>query len=238
MTRSLDKLPDFSKGESFATRQHPEFEPLFCQPVGEQIRIEESLIEPSMADTELGQLMSELDQLGCDVEEAAQVAEVVPAEETLPPVEGVSEAEHQAALQELQDQHAAEMEALRDQHASNVVEQLERMQQQMIDAAASQVEAALAEALQTLFQNQITHNNIEQLVTEVQGLIARDSVDRIKLVGPDQLIAPVSQALIGGDYHIDVEPADTSDIVVQLNDQILSTRIGDWVRRLEKVLET
>ena len=75
MTRSLDKLPDFSKGESFATRQHPEFEPLFCQPVGEQIRIEESLIEPSMADTELGQLMSELDQLGCDVEEAAQVAE-------------------------------------------------------------------------------------------------------------------------------------------------------------------
>ena len=67
-------------------------------------------------------------------------------------------------------------------------------------------------------------------------MIREQTVERICLKGPDALVATVSKALIGGDFHIDVEPAETTDLLVQVNDQVLSTKISDWLRRIENEL--
>jgi len=223
----LSHLPDFSKGEGAKHSQGQAFEPLFGQPAEQQIWVDQSNIEPPDSGDELAQLASELDQL-----QAVTVSDEV---EDTPVVE--PEQIDDRRLQELQEQHALELEQLASRHNEEVLQQLEQLQNGLVEQVTDRLELILAQSLQQLLSERLTNASIDQLVGEVLQSVKRDGIDRIKLSGPQYLVTAVSKALAGREMcHIDVEENDATDMVVHLDEQILSTRIADWTRKIEKAL--
>ena len=86
-------------------------------------------------------------------------------------------------------------------------------------------------------QERLSSASIEQLVNEITQSIKCDNIERIRLCGPETLTTAVSKALLGRQMsQIEVEQQETEDVVVHLDDQILSTRIADWARKIEQAL--
>ncbi|MEP1206288.1 MAG: hypothetical protein ABJM29_17035 [Rhizobiaceae bacterium] len=258
-------LPDFSRGESSRPPRGRDFEPLFGESNEDQIWVDETKIQPAAttadtaaaaaADTtsaelvqssamddpldDLAQLASELDQL--QSVEPAQIIEAEPTQQTQstqPTQPAPSDAQVDAdELQQLRDQHAEELQRLSALHNEEVLQQLQNLQSGLVEQVGDRLELILAQSLQQLLQDRLAGESIDQLVGEIVKNIRRDGIDRIKLSGPEALTTAVTEALADhGDCQIDVQQCDSTDIVVQLNEQILSTRISDWTRKIEKAL--
>ncbi len=219
-------LPDFSKGEDHIRPRGQEFKPLFGQPADQQIWVDQSDIQPVNEDDDLARLASELDQLqgGPALQEEVSEPAIVLVEDQ---VDG---------LDDLRVQHAAELEQMEAAHNNEIMSQLQDLQSGLIDQVADKLEFMLVQSLEQLLQQRLSSASIEQLVSDIKHAIKTEAIDRIKLSGPANLTNAVSTALAGGTCQIDVEQSDSTDLVVRLNEQILSTRIGDWAKKIDKAL--
>ena len=238
-------LPDFSKGEGKERSGTREFQPLFGQPVEQQILIDESTIQPSEMDDDLAQLASDVDQLqaGSPVgNERDSPMDEPPLPETSyeePAIEEPSQSHEQfeRQLQELQEQHAQELAELNTRHNQDVIQHLENLQSGTFEQAADKLESILAQSLQQLFKGRLASASVEELVNQVLQSIRNGGIDTIKLTGPQHLVTAVQSALADQEtLRIEVDEREQTDVVVSLNEQTLSTRIADWTRSIEKAL--
>lgn len=240
MAPGVNKLPDFSKGEELSSRSQSMFQPLFGGPTEPQQWIEEQPVDHDDSCSELEALVSELDQLPVEVvEECAAASDDVDAQtEVEEPVlsPAVSQEEHDAAIEALRREHADEIERLKAEHRDQVLQHLESLNHGLVEDVANRVEQELAISLSPLFQKDVARRSLEQFVAEVKRLVQTESIERIQLSGPDVLATAASMALVGSGFKIDVETTDSPDLMVHLNNKILSTSIGDWSRKLEEAL--
>ena len=254
MAPGVNKLPDFSKGEEVNHRPPSEFQPLFGQASDQQIWIDEPPAANDDSVDDLAAMVSQLGQLPVEpIEEASrdlagfEAGGIETADASMssspppsppPPVaqDGVSAEAHEAAIEALQQQHAQELERVHGEHNEQVMQHLEAVQNGLMVGVADQIERHLAEALTPLFQNDISRTSLDQLLTEIKRIVQNEAVERISLSGPEALVSAASKALAGSAVAIDVEPSDSPDLVVHLNQKILSTGIEDWVRKIEEAL--
>ena len=240
MSLGVDNLPDFSKGEELGSPSTSAFQPLFGEPVETQTWTEDAPMSEADSCDDLAALVSELGQLPVEPVEAEAASPVdvspEPEVEEVEPVPSVSQEEHDAAIEALRQEHAQEIERLQAEHKGQVLQHLENMQHGIVDDLANRIELELATSLAPLFQKDVARNSLEQLVAEVKRLIQSEAVERIQLSGPSTLATAASMALAGSSLKIDVETTDTPDLLVHLNNKILSTSIGDWSRQVEEAL--
>ena len=240
MAPGVDNLPDFSKGEEIGSRASSHFQPLFGNPAEPQEWKQEDPAENEASYDELEALVSELDQLPVEVVENEAESHEDPAlagetEEVLVTT-NVAQEEHEAALEALRLEHAQEIERLQTEHKEQILQHLENLQSGIVEDLANRIELELATSLSPMFQKDVARSNLEQLIAEIKRLVQTEAVERIQLSGPDILVTGVSMALAGSNLKIDVEKTDAPDLLVHLNQKILSTSIGDWSRKVEEAL--
>lgn len=240
MAPGVDKLPDFSKGEELSSGSSSLFQPLFGEPVEQQGWLEDSVGTDEDTCSDLEALVSELDQLPTEViDSEAEVCvdtELLPESDVVVPPASVLQEEHDAAIDKLRQEHADEIARIKSEHKDQILQHLETLHLGLVEGVADRIEMELTTALLPMFQKDIARTNLEQLIAEIRQLIQSESIERIQLCGPDVLTTAVSMALVGSDLKIDVETKESSDLLVHLNDKILSTSIGDWTRKVEEAL--
>ena len=252
MSAGFSKLPDFSKGEDVEQRSPAQFQPLFGPAIASEIVLEDPAQDTNETCDDLAALVSELERLPTqNLEEAdddgapagfgeelsfdqAEAPEVL--EENNSAALEALKSEHEAALEALKLQHQQELERLQFEHASQVTQQLEAVQYGLVEKLADQLDSLLAASLAPLFQKEVAHSSLEQLLGEIRRIIQTEAVERITLKGPQPLVDAALKALGGGVLKIEVEPSETPDLVVHLNEKILSTCIEDWSRKVDEAL--
>ncbi|MCJ8308772.1 MAG: hypothetical protein HRU27_08020 [Rhizobiaceae bacterium] len=242
MTSGFDNLPDFSKGEDLGSSSPNLFQPLFEKPVEQQLWEEEAALDFDDTSCELEALVLEPDQLpNVDIDGQVEVSEELEicSEEfadVAPPT--VLQEEHDAAIEALRREHADEIARLKAEHNEQVLQKMEGLHQGVVEGVADRIEMELANLLLPLFKKDVARSNMEQLIAEIRQLVKSEAVDRIQLSGPDILTTAASMALAGSNLKIDVETTGSTDLLVHLNEKILSTSIGDWTRKVEEALGT
>ena len=242
MAPGFDNLPDFSKGEELSSRPNSAFQPLFGEPVEQPHWNDEPVVEHDDSYDELEALVSELDQLPTEtIEVEAEVGEepeIAPEDDADIGPPTVLQEEHDAAIEALRQEHADEIARLKSEHNEQVLQNLEGLHQNLVEGLAERIEMELATSLLPMFQKDVARANMEQLIAEIRQFVQSEAVDRIQLSGPDILATAASMALAGSNLKIDVETTESPDLLVHLNDKILSTSIGDWTRKVEEALGT
>ncbi|MEP0944757.1 MAG: hypothetical protein ABJH63_17605 [Rhizobiaceae bacterium] len=261
MAAGVSKLPDFSKGEETGFKAPSEFQPLFGPSVDPHAWSDEPPADNDDGCDDLAALMSELNQLPVDpagnddgsgsdqegeiddpnaltpdyhadqIEQSNQLDQPGVAE--LP---SVSQEDHDDAIEALRQAHAEELERVQNEHNQQVLQQLDTLQHGLMDDVAAHIEQQLATSLAPLFKTDIARTSLDQLLTEIRRIVQTEAVEKINLTGPDPLVKAASLALAGGSQKIEVEPSENADLVVHLNQKILSTCIEDWSRKVEEAL--
>lgn len=163
-----------------------------------------------------------------------------------PPDDGRSDAENRA-IREAVEAARTECERQRAEDKADFDMRLAEVRQQLTeefaDALAGRVTAALAEmsgaisahvaaVLSRFLDGAVRHRALDELCETVSALVVENRAARVRIVGPEPLLARLKQRLSALGDAIEYAEAGGADVTVRIDDTVIETRIAAWAERL------
>lgn len=188
--------------------------------------------------------------LGVTPSESDAVPELTVETETAefdsPSIEIANDPQH-AVVDGIKRQHLEEIERLRGEHA----EQIESLRQEMADreiaelslriadiegGALRQLEARVADALGQVFGDIIAEQSVEMLCKWLKARVQQPGAILIELKGPKALTEKVTAKLGDATEQVRITDAESLDLYVEIDGEVLATRLGEWRMMIEDCL--
>ena len=221
----MSPLPDFSKGEK-PRDSAPRFEHLFGQPSADQVVIREA------------RMFEELAPIEITAPVVTQGSPEALANSELPTTILLSE--HEKIIQDIEAVHDAKLKEQEARNQQLVGQELEKIRATIADTAVERLERPLAEVLAPLIGAKVARDSINALAAEALSIIENKAIDHVELCGPPELLEPLCGALEplqeSGDLTIKVRSTDCTDAIIKFDNEVLTTRVEAWQRKLAEVL--
>ena len=164
-----------------------------------------------------------------------------------PPVDGPAEAEARGrrearavAEAEFEQTRAADLAAYEQRLADKEREFAEATADVIADrlvAGLAEIEQRLAghvaEALSRFLDTAVRNRAVGELAETVSALLASGIGTRVRVTGPEHLIARLRQRLVTRGESIVYTTNEAADVTVSMDDTIVETRITAWLERLK-----
>ncbi len=214
-------MPDFLLGETVSAEDILVFEPFLNNSPGGQVRGGFLPIE-AMEGNVLG-------------DEDSLIASPVVLEEVKE--ETVLLSLHEDLIRELKVQHQKENKELAETNKNDLASQIENAFASGFEYVHEEITKKLSVVLSKISQDKLSKTSVESLLSEVKNMLTSRNLESLKLCGPENLVEAAEQAFQSFSIQVDSSITDTLDLVIVLDEQIISTCIATWAGRLERALQ-
>jgi hypothetical protein len=144
---------------------------------------------------------------------------------------------HAEAISAMAQAHAAEIEALVAAQENEVVGMIHRRFHEMTQALTQTLAEQTLQVLVPVFQEEVSRRAVVALAGEVLAALEDAATTSITIRGPQALCAQL-KPLLDTD-GIDCKYVETGgpDIVVEIHDTVLVTRLAVWTQSLSEVIQ-
>jgi hypothetical protein len=156
------------------------------------------------------------------------------------PVEGL-------VTEELVRSHALDIQEMEERHRQELEEQQSRLTQNMSQGFADAVCAIekrvsdelmtrLASLLAPLLTEHAQRTSVAAVVEELRSLVLSGKMTSVKMSGPASMVSKIKEAMGGAGDRITIGEERSPDVVVEVDSQIISTRLAEWSESLRAAL--
>ena len=139
-------------------------------------------------------------------------------------------------IAQLREAHAVELAMARDEAADRELDALSGRLTGLEDALLTRLETGVAEVLANVFGNKIADESLVMLCKWLKARLVQHGLMQVEITGPKQLTDKLKQLIGDETDHYRVVESDAIDIQVEIDGEVLSTRLGEWRRMVEDCL--
>lgn len=137
---------------------------------------------------------------------------------------------------QLREAHAAELARVRDEAADRELEALSSRLTGLEDALLTRLETGVAEVLANIFGDNIADESLIMLCKWLKARLVQHGLMQVEITGPKKLTDRLKQLIGDETDRYRIVESDATDIQVEIDGEILSTRLGEWRRMVEDCL--
>lgn len=150
-------------------------------------------------------------------------------------------------IEELQRRHAEELANLRKEHEralekirveaadQEIAEFSQRVSTVEMEVLAK-LEKQVAGVLGQVFGDVIAEQSIEMLCKWLKARLQQPGAMTVELTGPQSLIDKLNNQLGEHEATVKTTESDTGDLYVEIDDEVVATRLGEWRMMVEDCL--
>ncbi len=139
-------------------------------------------------------------------------------------------------IAQLREEHAAEIARIRREVADGELGALSHRLTNLECVLLEQLEASVASVLGRVFGDEIADESLIMLCKWLKARLAQPGLMQVEISGPKELTAKLMQQLDDSTDRYRIIENDSADIRVEINGEVLSTRLGEWRRMAEDCL--
>lgn len=224
-----DFLPDFSKGETPSNNPVVEFEAFVTEEAERSVWKELFPINENKAVKKIP-VPDQPQRRQHELKLPARAVEAPVPSNHQPQTMSVEE--HEAIIADLTKHHDDLIEDLKQKQADNVVNQLEELRSQLLNDVTLYLETTVAEALKPIAREMLIQSATQQLIKQVKLVLEDYDNAPIIFRGPPEFLDQLQLQLDLIDQVVTTKEAETVELVFQIEDVVLSTKIGNWAEQL------
>jgi hypothetical protein len=149
---------------------------------------------------------------------------------------GSSIAEYERRLQELEESHQAALAQLEQTYATGMLQRVTAQLEEMGGKLAQETGDQLARLLAPLLRDHARKASMAALTRDLQRILSSNDVTKLRMSGPQLLIKKVQESLGESASRIDMLETDTIDVTVEIDGEILATKLSGWAATLNEVV--
>lgn len=142
-------------------------------------------------------------------------------------------AHYELKLQEQRESWGSELQSARDTWEEAVGQELRDALEAGIDAMRQELAATLVETLRPFMRRSLCDAAVKDLTEAVVEILSEPESAKVEVVGPAPLVDGFERAASGRVQVSAVIDNACTDLVVTVGSSVLSTRIGEWLGKLE-----
>jgi hypothetical protein len=134
-------------------------------------------------------------------------------------------AAHQRAIAELEQKYAVEI-------IGTLTSQLDAQGSKLADEIGKRLTRLLA----PLLLEHARKSSLAALTRDLQRILSLSDVNKIALAGPPELVTKIQAELGEHASRLQIEEADTVDVTVRIDSEVLATKLSAWTAVLKEVV--
>ena len=143
---------------------------------------------------------------------------------------------HSAELEELKLAHANELGSMLQNFGTSAGEAIATRMAEMESRIGEQSAAAATRILGAFLSEELQKRSLESLAQSIRTAVTDREAVRIEVRGPQSLFATLSEALGDRAGEFDFIEAPGFDLVVNIDGNLLETRLSEWAAVLSDIL--
>lgn len=145
------------------------------------------------------------------------------------------EAEHAAEVARMSEIHSAEIAALKDANAAATAALLHTSLETVQKTLHEALERHLVAILGPLLTKKHQRASIEKLADDANAILSDPAIARLNVSGPPALLDLFRAALGDKTQRYVLTPSEGLELLVTIDESVMSTSFGEWQAELERV---